>query len=129
MLYTYTRDDQNRRIVIALNGRFAASQGLATIEQRRADAEVESYGVLYDLRNLTGQPTVADLKQFMEAESSPASGEHPPQRRGPMAFLVTDPALYEKACTYRALGSGKLSIEVFRDYEEADAWLKAKATR
>ena len=129
MPYTYTRDDQRRRIVIALKGNFTASEGLATVEQRRSDVGAESYGVLYDLRGLIGQPTVGDLKQFMDAEALPAAGEQPRQVRGPIAFLVTEPALYEKACTYRALGRGRLIIEVFRDFEEADAWLKNKAPR
>jgi hypothetical protein len=88
-----------------------------------------TYGVLYDLRSLVGQPSVGDLKQFMDAEAVPAAGEQPRQARGAIAFLVTDAGLYEKACTYRALGRGKLSIEVFRDYEEADGWLTTKAIR
>jgi hypothetical protein len=127
MPYTYTRDDQRRRIVIALKGAFSAKEGLATVEQRRGEVGAVSYGVLYDLRGLIGQPTVGELKQFMDAEALPAAGEQPLQPRGPIAFLVTEPALYEKACTYRALGRGKLEIEVFRDYEEADSWLKMRA--
>jgi hypothetical protein len=126
MPYTYTRDNQNRRIVIALKGTFTANEGLATVEQRRADVDAASYGVLYDLRGLIGQPSVGDLKQFMNAEALPPTGQQPRQPRGPIAFLVTEPALYEKACIYRALGRGKLSIEVFRDYEEADGWLGTK---
>jgi hypothetical protein len=129
MPFTYTRDDQRRRVVIAYKGTFNANDGLATVEQRLADAGTESYGVLYDLRGLIGQPTVGDLKEFMKAESLPAAGEQPVQPRGPIAFLVTEPALYEKACTYRALGRGKLSIEVFRDRDEADEWLTANAVR
>jgi hypothetical protein len=127
MPYAYTRDDQKRRLVIALKGLFTAKDGLATVEQRLADVDAVTYGVLYDLRGLIGQPTVAELKQFMDAEALPAPDEQPLQPRGPIAFVVTDPASYEKACTYRALGRGKLLIEVFREYEEADAWLKMRA--
>jgi hypothetical protein len=43
--------------------------------------------------------------------------------RGPIAIVVTDPTLYTMACTNRALGLSKMTIEVFRDFDEADAWL------
>jgi hypothetical protein len=121
--FTYTRDDDQRRIEITFTGKFGVEDSLAAIERRRTEPDGESYGVLYDLRELSGYPTVADLKRFMSADA-PSLDEPKGNRRGPMAILVTDPALYGMACTYRALGQSKLVIEVFRDRDDADAWLK-----
>jgi hypothetical protein len=128
MPFTYDRDDHQRRIVITFHGQFQAEDGLASVERRRAERDTSSYGVLYDLRDLAGHPTIGDLKKFMSAEAPPPDAQQETPR-GPFAILVTDPVLYSAACTYRALGRSTLTIEVFRDYAEADAWLKTHAVK
>jgi hypothetical protein len=47
--------------------------------------------------------------------------------RGPIAILATDPLVYDLACSYAALGRSTLTIEVFRDPDEAEQWLTAQA--
>jgi hypothetical protein len=92
---------------------------LTVIARQRAE-DTWSYGLLYDLRRMTGHATVADLRDIMGQAAVQRPNE---RRRGPVALLVTDPTLYGLACTYAALGRGKLTIQVFRDVDEADRWL------
>ena len=122
MPFDYERDDDKRRVVITFWGVFQASDGFAAIQRHRAE-DAWTYGVLYDLRELKGHPSLADLRQFMTEDApSPAAEKGP---RGPVAFVATDPELYRKACSYAELGRGKVTIEVFRVREEADRWLAA----
>jgi len=44
---------------------------------------------LYDLRGMTGEPTVADLRQLMSEVAMRLQGEE----RGPVGLLATAPAL------------------------------------
>jgi hypothetical protein len=119
MAFRYERDDARRRIVVTVEGAFQTSAMLAVIERQRADG-AWSHGMLYDLRQTTEYPTVAELRALM-AEASTRRQAEPP--RGPVAILTTDPVMYGIACAYAALGYGKLTIRVFRDFGEADLWL------
>jgi hypothetical protein len=83
------------------------------------------YGMLFDLRGMTGEPTLADLRELMVQASSHRPAERP---RGPVALLATEAILYSRLCTYAALARGKLTIEVFRDLDEADRWLATETT-
>jgi hypothetical protein len=93
----YERDDDRRRVVITMDGPFEPADFLAVIERWRGE-DVGAYGMLYDLRGMTGVPSVADLRQFM---SEAARTTRP---RGPLAILATDPVIYGRACTYATLG-------------------------
>ena len=126
MPYTYTRDDQRRRIVIALRGAFTATEGLATVEQRRADVDAVSYGVLYDVRAdrathrgrfeaLYGRRNTAGSRQ---AASSAARPDGVSRDRA---------SAVQKACTYPRSEVAASTIEVFRDFDEADTWLENKS--
>jgi len=42
--------------------------------------------------------------------------------------LVTDPILYRLACTYAALGRTTVTVQVFRDSDEADLWLAGETS-
>src|SRR6266852_4140104 len=113
----YERDDVNRRVVVTVQGPFAVADFLAVIERQRGD-EAWTYGMLYDLRGMTGEPAIDDLRQFMSEAARTT------QPRGPIAILATDPAIYRRACTYAALGrSTTLTIGVFRDLDKAEEWL------
>jgi hypothetical protein len=120
----YERDDTRRRVVVTAQGAFLTSDMLTVIERQRAD-DAWSYGILYDLRRMTGRPTLAELRELMDQAASRRPAERP---RGPVAILVTDPVLYSVACTYAALGHSKLTIQVFRDLDEADLWLAAETS-
>jgi hypothetical protein len=122
MPFDYERDDTQHRVVITFRGAFQASDGTAAIQRHHAEG-VWTYGVLYDLRALTGHPTMADLRQFM-TEDAPAPAAET-RRRGPVAFVATDSDLYRNACSYAELGRGMVTIEVFRVRDEADRWLAA----
>jgi hypothetical protein len=115
----YERDDVRRRVVIGIQGPFEPADFLAVIERWHGE-DVGAYGMLYDLRGMTGEPTIAHLRQFM---SQAALINRP---RGPVAILATDPVIYGRACTYAALGSATLTVGVFRDWDEAEQWLTAQ---
>jgi hypothetical protein len=113
----YERDDVRRRVVVTVQGPYDLPDFLAVIDRQRGD-EAWTYGLLYDLRGMTDEPTIADLRASM---SYAAQTRRP---RGPIAILATDPAVYGRACTYAALGrSTTLTIGVFRDRTEAEQWL------
>jgi hypothetical protein len=111
--------------VVTVTGIFQTSEMLTAIARQRAE-DTWDYGMLYDLRRLTGHPSFADLREMMELAASHRPSEAP---RGPVAILVTDPALYSAACTYAALGRSRLTIQVFRDFHDADLWLTAETSR
>jgi hypothetical protein len=116
----YERDDARRRVVVTVQGEFQTSDMVTVSEQRAEDTS--GYGMLFDLRRMTGHPTPADLRKMIDqaASSRPAA-----QLRGPVAIVATDPILYRVACTYAALGHAKLAIQVYRDLDEANLWLTA----
>src|SRR6202049_1723270 len=116
----YERDDTRRRVVVTVQGPFAVADFLAVMERQRADG-AWAYGMLSDLRGITGEPAIDDLRQFL---SEAARTTEP---RGPVALLATDPVIYGRACTYAALTRSTLTIAVFRDWAEAEQWLTANA--
>jgi len=117
----YELDDLGRRVVVTIEGPFTPADVLAIIERRRAD-NTGAYGILYDLRGMTGEPRIVDLQQFMSAAAQTT------RPRGPIALVATEPALYTRACRYAAMGrSTALVIEAFRDPDEAAQWLTAQA--
>jgi hypothetical protein len=119
----YELDDLRRRVVVTVDGPFAPEDFRAIIERRRAD-NTGAYGILYDLRGMTGEPTTADLRQFMGAAAQTT------RPRGPIALLATEPALYARACTYADMGRSRaLVIEAFHDPGEAEQWLTQAALK
>ena len=118
----YQRDDVKRRVVITFQGEFQADDVFAVIARYHTE-DTWSYGLIWDTRRLTGTPTLADLRQFMrqDAQERPGVG-----RRGPVAILATNSFVYMLACSYAALGQSKMTIRVFRDFDEADTWLTAE---
>ena len=119
----FDRDDARRRVLITVHGAFEAVEILAAIERQGVE-QTWSYGVLYDLRGMTGAPTMDDLRKIF-SESVPKRSTE--SGGGPIALLVTDSVLYGLACTYAALGRSKMTIEVFRDWDDAESWLAAHA--
>jgi hypothetical protein len=118
----YELDDIFRRVVVTMEGPFAVVDFLAIMERQRGD-NASAYGLLYDLRGMTGEPTIAELRQAL----SQSAQTH--RRRGPIAILATDKALYDRACTCAAVGDSTLTVKVFRDLDEAEQWLTAQAMK
>jgi len=116
MPFLYERNDTRRRVTVTVRGEYEASEILALLERHRVEDDWR-YERLYDVRHLTGKPTVDDLRQFMAVDT-----QHRPH--GPEAIL-TSAALFALACAYVALGQSTLSIQVFRDLHEAKQWLQA----
>jgi hypothetical protein len=118
----YELDDVHRRVVVTIEGPFQVEDILAIMARQRAE-QTWAYGMLYDLRGMTGEPTIADLRELMSEAARRYLGQAP---HGPVAFLATDPTLYGRLCTYAALGqSTALTIGVFRDLDKAEEWLTA----
>src|SRR6202049_3753526 len=116
----YERDDARRRVVVTVEGPFAVADFLAVMERQRADG-AWTYGMLSDLRGMTGEPAIDDLRQFMSEAARTT------QSRGPLAIVANDPVIYGRACTYATLARGTLTVEVFRNLDEAEQWLTAQA--
>jgi hypothetical protein len=121
----YELDDVRRRVVVTVQGPFQVDDILAVMARQRAE-QTWTYGILYDLRAMTGEPTIAELRDLISEAARRHLGQAP---RGPVALLATDPTLYGRLCTYAALGSATLTIGVFREREEADQWLTAQEER
>lgn len=115
----YERDDARRRVVVTMEGPFAMTEFLAVMERQRCDNSW-AYGILYDLSSMTGEPTIAELRQSLIHTAR----TH--RLRGPIAILATDPVIYDRVCSYAALGRSTLPVKVFRKWDEADQWLTTK---
>lgn len=123
MSISYERDDANRRVVVTIQGAFQTDEVIGIMARQRAE-HTWAYGILYDLRGLSGHPTVADLRQILSHAAPRGQDEG---SRGRVALLAIEPILYGRLCTYAALGrSTTLTIEVFRDRAEAERWLTAE---
>jgi hypothetical protein len=106
-------------VTVTLRGEYQVSEILALFERHRVEDDW-SCARLYDVRDVTGRPTVGDLRLFNRLDT-----EHRPH--GPEAILTSSPILYGLACTYAALARSALRIEVFRDIGEAAQWLAIHA--
>jgi hypothetical protein len=121
----YELDDVHRRVVVTMQGSFQVDDIVAIMARQRAE-QTWTYGILYDLRGMTGEPTIAELRELISEAAKRHLGQAP---RGPVALLATDPTLYDRLCTYAALGRSTLRIGVFRERAEADHWLTAQEER
>jgi hypothetical protein len=125
MSISYERDDARRRVAVRIQGIFQPADVLAIMARQR-DEETWTYGILYDLRGVTGHPTMDDLRQILIEAATLDQGE---RGRGPVALLATEPILYGRLCAYAALGRPMFTIEVFRNWDEADLWLTGGARK
>lgn len=121
MDFQLQRDDTNRQVLVTVNGNFSIDEASEILEQCRAQG-IGSYSLLYDLRGLTGTPTIDDAKRYFGEELTKLGIAG----RGPIAVLVTDAHIYNVACGYSALAHGKLAVGVFRDREAAETWLQQR---
>src|ERR1700731_2219866 len=100
MSIRYELDDVRRPVVVTVEGLFETDDILAIMARQRAE-HTWGYGIIYDLRGMTGTPTVRELRQLLSEAAARHPGDEP---RGPVALLATDGALYARLCTYAALG-------------------------
>jgi hypothetical protein len=118
MPFSYLRDDTRRRVVVTMGGPFNTAVFQAVSELHSPDTW--RYGMLFDLRGMTGEPSIDELRQIMSqsAARQPGTGA-----RGPVAILAIDPVLYSRMCTYATLRRATLTIEVFCFLDQAEEWL------
>ena len=117
MPFTYDRDDAARRVLVTLKGNFDSAEVLKILDRHRAE-NVPAYGLIYDGRELVGEPKMDDVRGILSERLTNQLGT------GPVAFVVTAPNFYRMACTYVALASvTRVKMEVFRDILEAETWL------
>jgi hypothetical protein len=78
----YELDDLRRRVVVTIDGAFQTEDVLAIMARQRAE-HTWTYAILYDLRGMTGDPTVDELRQLTSEAAELREGEGP---RGPVAL-------------------------------------------
>jgi hypothetical protein len=116
----YHRDDNKRRITVISTGVVTLPEALAVIERQAAEG-VWSYGVLYDTRRSVHAPTPAEVHQLLLRVGA-LTARHGP--RGPVAFVVHDPALTKMGRRYARLGDlTALHVRLFANVEDAERWL------
>jgi hypothetical protein len=120
MAIRYERDDVERRAVITISGPLDVEEVLACVEQHRLGG-AWNYRLLYDVRHLTEEPGRDTLRE-LAVLSRPRPGE---VARGPVAVLSTSPSIYAAACSYAAMVKSFATFAVFRDRDEAEAWLRS----
>lgn len=118
MSFDYGRDDRNGLVVVTFRGEYRFSEGVEVLERLR-DEKLGSYRILYDVRGMSGYPTISDLHAYLQHEPASPAQDTP---RGRVAVLTIDPEMYNRACMYAAMGRSLLTIEVFRDRQDADRW-------
>jgi hypothetical protein len=122
---SYQRDDARRRIVVTVEGNVSAAEALAVVSRQLADG-AWSYGILYDARNDTSQPSTADVRSIVEYVGR-CIVQHGP--RGPVAIVTRSPSTYGMSRMYSTLGEPvNLTVEVFREIEAAEAWLESQTS-
>jgi hypothetical protein len=114
---THHLDHERRRVTLVIGGPFDFEQLHALVMSRPHD-ETWGYGVLFDMRGMTGVPTVQQLRELGATVRDSAQA-----KRGPLAILVTDAGQYNMACAYAAMVTRYRAVQVFHDRSEADAWL------
>jgi hypothetical protein len=123
MPISYDRLDDERMVVVTLDGTFESDDIVEVM--RRVDADsLWSYGMLWNLRHMSGSPTTDQLWFFSRAYVHAADG--PPKTRGPVAVVTVDDEMYRRGCLYVAMTRPQLDIDVFRDLDEARTWLSAR---
>ena len=116
MPFQVERDDAAKRIVAIGEGEFRPEDVIQVLNSLR-DSVAWSYGMLFDGRRMTGTSTVAAIKPISDLTAA--------DTRGPLAIVVTSPALYGMACAYATLSKWD-RIQVFRERPEAERWLAAE---
>lgn len=115
-----TRDDTSKRILAVGDGEFRA-EDIVEVLTGLHESEAWSYGMLFDVRRMSGTTTTAAIKPILELT---APGGVADAGRGPIAIVATGP-LYGMACAYASLAKWERT-QVFPDRSEAEEWLGAQ---
>jgi hypothetical protein len=113
----YDCSEGSRRIVITVIERLQLEYIEGALGRQRRESTT-SYGVLYDLRGVSGVPPV---DQLVRLRAEAINGTRGPW--GPAAIVTLDTNTYNIACHHVMLTQAGGRIEVFLDREEAEMWL------
>ena len=113
-----TRDDAAKRIVAVGEGEFRADEIIEVLSDLHG-SDAWAYGMLFDVRRMTGTTTTAEIKPILELT---APGGIADAGRGPIAIVAIGP-LYGMACAYATLAKWERT-QVFPDRSEAEQWLR-----
>ena len=121
MAIQYHRDDERRRIVITTDAHVKVDDLIGLIERQAAEGAWR-YGVLYDARARTNDPTMEEVHQVVLRVGALTTSRGP---RGPIAIVTTNPRLFKWSRTYATLGKlTALDAAVFTTIAEAEQWLE-----
>jgi hypothetical protein len=125
MLIEYVLDHARQRLSIIARDPAGVAEVLDWLARQAADG-AWAYASLDDLRPITLNPTTADVQRILDQVTT-LSATH--GRRGPVAVVATDPALFGMARVYAALSDMAAGeIGVFYEIARAEQWL-AERTR
>jgi len=120
MSLRYVRDDAHQRITATIWDPLVPDE-LYAVSDHQATAGTWRYGVLLDLRDLTQPPTADDVRRLIDHVRALI---HVHGRRGPVATVSLQPAVYGMARMYEMLAEGAgLEVAAFKTINEAESWL------
>ena len=121
MKVDFVRDDNARRVTVAVQGAFDDAAWRSEITDRLSREALWSYGLIFDLRLMFDNITDVDVR---EVASSGLAGPLT-AGRGPVAVVASGNTTYGKACAFVAVAPA-LNIEVFHSMADASAWLNSQ---
>ena len=124
----YHRDDEQRRIVLTIEGQLTISEWAECLA-RQIEEEVWGYGTLYDFTAADARfPGPGELATIAKATMQLAE-QH--AARGPVAFAVMDDAEHHGIHGWLVTVGAALPFRmaVFRTREDAERWLDAAQRR
>jgi hypothetical protein len=126
MAVTYQRDDARRRIVVTIVGTIS-SVDIVEIINRQLSEGAWQYAILYDSRLDASQMPIAEVRAIIDYVARCIS-QHGP--RGPVAIVTPHAANCGMSRMYSSLVERvNLTVDVFREMEEAEEWLAAQPLR
>ena len=93
MAISYERRDEQRLVVLAVDGPFDAAETAGMLDRLDQEGTI-SYGVVWDLRRMTKSPTTDELWSFSRDYAHLRDATAEP--RGPIAIVTRDEELTER---------------------------------
>ena len=120
--FVYRRDDARRRITVVAQGQLTCDD-FRTIIERQAGEKTWSYGLLYDLRQMTRALVPTDVDELaMQVYRCLIS--HGP--RGPVAVVTTAIEVIGSTRAYeRGAARAGVDVQVFWNVTDALPWIEA----
>jgi hypothetical protein len=118
--FDYVRDDGRRRIRITANQPLQGDDLIAIVE-RQVREDAWTYGILYDLRAVSGATPKGDVRAVADHVLALVTVHGP---RGAVALVTRTIDMVGTGQMYAFLGArAGIKVEVFWDLIEAERWL------